>query len=81
MSYEYKVVQTPPNIIAQKEADQSQAAAAYLEKLVNDLAEEGWEFYRIDNMGVMAPAGCLNAGSKGIPTTYNLVTFRRKKGN
>ena len=59
--YEYKMVQVPPNIVVQAEEQQGQEAAHFLQALANKWAREGWEFYRVDTVGVVTPAGCLGA--------------------
>jgi len=79
MTYEYKVVQIPPNIQVDKNEDIGQAAARFLEGKLNLHAGEGWEFYRIDSMGVVSNPGCLGilSGQKAINTVYHVVTFRK----
>jgi len=56
-------------------------AAAYLEFIANSQAAEGWEFYRVDEVGVLAKPGCLGAlfGRKEEYALYYVVTFRRSK--
>ena len=55
-------------------------AAQYLENVVNQEARQGWEFYRVDNIGVELRPGCLFAlfGQKATYTNYYVVTFRRE---
>jgi hypothetical protein len=36
-------------------------AARYLENVVNEHAERGWEFCRVNQIGVGVSPGCLNA--------------------
>jgi hypothetical protein len=76
--WEYDMVQIPPNITV-KQATGSEAAF-YLQRIVNDHASRGWEFVRVDTIGVNTPPGCL-AGLFGGQTTmsqYYVVTFRRE---
>lgn len=75
--YEYKMVQLPQTFVLKK--DTGTEIASYLEKLVQDWNVKGWEFYRIDSVGVAVQPGCLAAltGTKTSMTYYNIVTFRR----
>ena len=77
--YRYKMVQIPPNIEVSAGSSTRGKAASYLESIVNEYAVDGWEFYRVDTIGVVVPPGCLG-GLLGMPTThtnYYVVTFRR----
>ncbi|TCJ98804.1 uncharacterized protein DUF4177 [Volucribacter psittacicida] len=76
MAYKYKMVQVPPNIIADRRNIKT-AAADYLETLVNKYAEQGWEFYRIDQFSTEEKKGCLSGG-KMTMAFYNVVTFRKE---
>lgn len=80
MSYEYMMVQVPPNIVV-RGAPKGQEAAYYLQDLVNKEAQNGWEFYRVDTVGVVENPGCLGAllGQKATYTEYYVITFRRPK--
>jgi hypothetical protein len=81
----YKMVQIPPNItvaaksLLGKAPDPSQVAAQYLEAIVNKMAADGWEFHRVDAIGVTTSPGCLAGlmGHKGSEATYYVVTFRK----
>lgn len=77
--YQYKMVQVPPNIQVTASAHKGNEAAAYLEDIINKMAREGWEFYRIDSVGVDLKQGCLSAffGPKSILTTYYVISFRK----
>jgi hypothetical protein len=44
MSYTYKIIQIPPSISLREKDHEGDEAAAYLEKIVNDMAVQGWEF-------------------------------------
>lgn len=79
MPYTYKMVQVPPNVeVTSKQ--RGNEAAAYLEGLVNQQAREGWEFYRVDSIGVQTNPGCLGGllGQKTTLVEYYVVTFRRQ---
>jgi hypothetical protein len=79
MPYEYRMVQVPPNI-SLRGAERGQEAAQYLQGVVNEQARQGWEFYRVDQIGVAVSPGCLLAliGQKTTYTQYYVVTFRRE---
>lgn len=77
--YRYRMVQMPPNIRISAGDSSQGRAAAYLEEVVTEYAEDGWEFYRVDSIGVIVPPGCLLV-LLGVPATqkhYHVITFRR----
>jgi len=84
--YAYKMVQIPPNIqVAAKKMfgkapDITEIASSYLQSIVNQHAKEGWEFWRVDTIGVKSSPGCLAAifGAKEVEATYYVVSFRRQ---
>jgi hypothetical protein len=78
MRYTYKMVQVPPTISIRARDYRGGEAAAYLESVVNQYAVQGWEFYRVDSIGVQVAAGCLAAlfGSGPQQQTYYVITFR-----
>lgn len=77
--YQYKMVQVPPNIEVQAKQHKGNEAAAYLEGVVNINARDGWEFYRIDAIGVNVKPGCLAGlfGQKEAFSTYHVITLRK----
>lgn len=79
--YEYKMVQIPPNISVQMKKHRGNEAAAYLETIVNEYAAEGWEFHRVDSIGVEVQPGCFGGlgGAKAGMTSYYVISFRREK--
>ena len=76
--YKYKMVQVPPNIAVQMKTHKGNEAAAYLENIVNEYATKGWEFYRIDSVGVSLQPGCFDSifGKKEESSIYYVITFR-----
>ncbi|WP_445399897.1 hypothetical protein [Zobellella sp. An-6] len=82
MVYEYKMVQVPPNISVEKKNHKGNEAAAYLQDIANTMANDGWEFYRIDSVGVSVQPGCFGAltGSRAEQSLYYVISFRRPKG-
>lgn len=79
MIYEYKMVQIPPTIEVSAKGQKGNEAAAYLEELANRFAPDGWEFYRVDSVGVATPAGCFAPGQPAKVESYYVVTFRRSR--
>lgn len=77
----YKMVQIPPNIAVDMKAHKGNEAAAYLEGVVNEYAADGWEFYRIDSIGVQLKPGCFDVlgGKKEENSQYYVVSFRKEK--
>jgi hypothetical protein len=79
MRLEYKMVQIPRNLEIRGGAHGNEAAQ-YLQRLVNSYARSGWEFQRVDEIGVQEAPGCLAGlflGQKAAFTSYYVVTFRR----
>jgi hypothetical protein len=76
----YKMVQVPPRIVVEGGKQKGYEAALFLEELVNRYARQGWDFYRVDTIGVTTPPGCLGAilGQKEVTVQYYVVTFRRQ---
>ncbi len=81
MTYEYKMIQVPPNIVVKEKEHKGNEAAYYLQSLVNEQAVEGWEFYRINTVGVVISAGCLATlfGARETLREYYVVTFRKSR--
>ncbi|MDH5301427.1 MAG: DUF4177 domain-containing protein [Gammaproteobacteria bacterium] len=79
--FEYKMVQIPPNITVEMKTHRGNEAAAYLESVVNEYASDGWEFYRVDSVGVRLQPGCFAAlgGKKEENSLYYVITFRKEK--
>ena len=83
--YIYKMVQIPTAIVVAEDTHDRTEAASYLESVANEYADEGWEFYRVDTIGVRLVPGCMGLllrwlGYK-LPDylLYYVVTFRRPK--
>ena len=75
--YEYRMVQIPPTITVKDVFGNE--AAIYLQSIVNQQASQGWEFIRVDTIGINIPSGCLARlfGSQSTTLQYYVVTFRR----
>ncbi len=59
MAYQYKMVQVPQDVTVKMKEQRGNEAAAYLESIANTHAADGWEFYRVDEVGVLAQPGYL----------------------
>jgi methylphosphotriester-DNA--protein-cysteine methyltransferase len=81
MAYEYRMVQIPPTITVKASEHQGNEAAQYLQAVANEQAAQGWEFYRVDTVGVLSKPGCLASllGGKAAVIEYFVVTFRKQK--
>jgi len=79
MAYTYKMIQVPPTISIQAKGQTGTEAADYLESVVNDKAAKGWEFVRVDSIGVRIDPGCLWGllGQGPSEAVYYVVTFRK----
>lgn len=82
MACEYKMIQVPPTIVVKQKEYAGNEAAYYLQSIANEQAAQGWEFYRVDTIGVVVQPGCLASlfGAQRTLTEYYVVTFRRPKG-
>jgi hypothetical protein len=76
------MVQIPPGIEIKKSDRKHEIAAEYLETVVNAQASQGWEFYRVDSVGVSINLGCLGMfffGRKQEENVYYVITFRKPR--
>jgi hypothetical protein len=80
MVYQYRMVQVPPTIVVKDKSQQGSAAANYLQSIANQLAGEGWEFYRVDTVGIADKPGCLASllGAQQTVVQYYVITFRKE---
>ena len=79
MTYKYKMIQVPQAIEVKQREHRGNEAAVYLQSVVDSEVREGWEFYRVDSIGVQVKPGCL-AGLLGQAiqySTYHVITFRQ----
>ncbi len=79
MTYQYKMQQVPPAIVVKQKEYKGNEAAYYLQSIANEQAAQGWEFYRVDTVGVVTNPGCLAAllGAKQTHIEYYVITFRK----
>lgn len=76
--WRYRMVQIPTHIGVNKHTSTRGSAAGYMEEVVEQYAEQGWEYYRSDEIGVQSNPGCLAAlfGAQPRSTSYYVLTFR-----
>jgi hypothetical protein len=81
MLYDYHMVQVPPNITVRRGTQRGDEAAAYLQEIATQQSAQGWEFYRVDTIGVKLQPGCLGmlTGQREMLVHYYVVTFRRPR--
>lgn len=79
MRYLYETVQIPPNINVGKK-DKGNEAGAYLREIINDKANDNWEFVSVESVGVRTSPGCLASllGKKEEYSIYYVIIFRRE---
>ena len=79
--YIYRMVQVPPNVEIDSPADRGHAAEVYLTALTAEMGNDGWDFFRIDAIGVVERPGCLAGlfGAGPTVTQYYVVAFRRPR--
>jgi hypothetical protein len=78
MKYEYRVVPFA-GVTKQKDRRPGATLANQLAGLIQEVAAEGWEFYRVDHVSINIRGGCLfGLFSAQVATqTYDMVIFRR----
>ena len=81
MNYEYMMIQMPPTISVPAKEWRGHEAAFYLQSIANEQAAQGWEFYRVDTVGVVVKPGCLGMlfGARQSLVEYFVVTFRKSR--
>jgi hypothetical protein len=81
MAYEYRMLQIPPEIYVKSGSLKGQEASNYLQETVAKNTENGWEFYRVDAIGVKQRPGCMAAlfGARATDYIYYVITFRRSR--
>lgn len=77
--YEYNMVQMSSSVENSRRG-QPGSAAAYLQHIVEKYAVDGFEFYRVDSLGVLDPPGCIAGvfGGKHEYHSVHVATFRRR---
>ncbi|QKS26558.1 DUF4177 domain-containing protein [Vreelandella titanicae] len=77
--YTYKMIQVPPNVSVASKGRKGNEAADYLESVVNKMADDGWEFQRVDAIGIHVQPGCFGGifGKGAEQEHYYVITFRK----
>ncbi len=82
--FEYRVIPFIGTIRTGFFSQENAATVAnQLEKLVNEGAQNNWEFYRIDPVQIHVSPGCLGGlmGQKEAYIRFDQLIFRRTKGS
>lgn len=79
--YEYRVVPFLGDI-PQRDKQGAEKVAKQLQATIDANVGGGWEFYRIDQVQILARPGCLAAfgGAREATFALDMVSFRRLKG-
>lgn len=78
MKYEYTTVSVPCNLVCQHGLNLGETLAKYIENVINEMAQDGWEYYRTDSYSMIEAPSCLGAlfGHKEKMGIYNVLVFR-----
>lgn len=79
--YEYKTVPVTQYLTCKKGLNLSQTLASYIQDIINEMSQEGWEYYRSDNFTICESPGCLDSlfGGKVRYGNFNILVFRREQ--
>ncbi|MGE3882661.1 MAG: DUF4177 domain-containing protein [Flavobacteriaceae bacterium] len=75
MTYQYRCVAGPSNINVRNDRERAKAVQAY-EDIINQEAEDGWEYVSMGEYHTTTPPGCW-PGSKPEIATLKILVFRR----
>ena len=75
VKYEYKCVAGPTELVVKSQNEASIAVASYAD-LINEGAQDGWEFYSMESMTVSQAPGCFSKDAP--PIIFNMLIFRRQ---
>lgn len=80
-NYEYKVISIPRTFAIKYGDDAGIAVADYLTSLINEMAQDDWEFYRADGFSAAQTPGCFASlfGAQPHFQNYNVATFKKLK--
>jgi hypothetical protein len=78
---QYKCVPAPQNLVIDKRGDEEEAVRSFAD-IINNEANDGWNFHSMENIAVTQKPGCLAAlfGAKDTTTYFNMLVFS-KEGN
>jgi hypothetical protein len=53
--------------------------ASDLQKVLNDMSMQGWDYVRVESIDILQTAGCFASllGQKSTMYTFNQIVFRR----
>lgn len=75
-TYTYRCVAGPSNISVKTDAERAGAVRAF-EDIINNEAEDGWEYVGMDEYTTTVPPGCLALGQGPQVATLKMLVFRR----
>lgn len=77
--YEYRTVPAP-KVLSIINETQEAAAIASFGNLINQGAQQGWEFVSMESITTEEAPGCLAflGGSRGRVKVHNMLVFKRK---
>ena len=75
--YEYRMVQVAEKVVVKEENVKGNEGGAYLQAIVNGIAREGWEFYRVDEMTLAITSELFGVRMEASPSRFYVLTFRR----
>ena len=78
--YEYRCVPAPMRLIVKNEKDMESAVRGFSD-IINENANDGWEFYSMEEITCEVTGGCLATFfmKKHETVRYNMLVFRRAK--
>ena len=81
MLYEYKTVALSQCLVVKEGQDLGKTIATLIEKITNEMANEGWEYYRSESYVMKENLGCLSAlfGKEAKERIFNVLVFRKEK--
>lgn len=77
--YQYKTVSVAQQLVCKRGLDLGETLAEYIQEQIEDMAEEGWEYYRADTFQVAETPGCLYSifGGSVKAANFNVLIFRK----
>jgi hypothetical protein len=75
-SYTYRCVAAPTNISVKTDKARIEAVRAF-EDIMNDQAEDGWEYVGMDEYTTTIPPGCLSFGQPPETAVLKMLVFRK----
>ena len=77
MKYTYRCVAGPANISVKTDKARALAVTAF-ENIMNEQAEQGWEYVGIDEYTTTIPPGCFSFGRPAEVAVLKMLVFRKR---